>query len=168
MHKTIYSEIQPHTKTQNEAPSTDTTSGQNDAITVSDQILSQRCMGTLLLCIKILNATSIHDIILRIPTDTPPLELLTVELLFRHLLPHSSKWQPLGEALSLDEDILDEIFTKNEREEDCLQEMLEHYMMRSDLDHSWEEIEAALIKIETSSELHCMIFVPRPHTHQIH
>ena len=86
-----------------------------------------------------------------ISTDTPTLELLTIELLFLHLLPHSSKWQPLGEALSLDEDRLDEIFTNNETDEACLQEMLKHYMMRSDLNHSWEEIEAALKKIETSS-----------------
>ena len=87
-----------------------------------------------------------------IPTDTPTLEPLTVELLFRRLLPHSSKWQSLGEALSLDEDRLDEIFTNNEGEEGCLQEMLEHYTMRSDLNHSWEEIEAALKRIEMSSE----------------
>ena len=44
----------------------------------------------------------------------------------------------------MDEDQLDEIFTNNETDEACLREMLELYMMRSDLSHSWEEIEAAL------------------------
>ena len=79
-----------------------------------------------------------------IPTDTPTLEPITVEVLYHHLLLHSFKWQSLGEALSLDEDRLDEIYTNNERDEDCLREMLESYMMRSDLDHSWEEVENAL------------------------
>jgi hypothetical protein len=92
------------------------------------------------------------------PTVPPPepvavSECVTTDQLFSFLLPYASKWQPLGEALSLDEDRLDEIFTNNEREEDCLQVMLELYMMRSDLDHSWEEIQAALEKIESNSEL---------------
>ena len=101
--------------------------------------------------------------ILCIHTDTPTHEPLTVELLLSHLLPHSSKWQSLGEVLSLDEDRLDEIFTSNDREEDCLREMLKLYMMRSDLDHSWEEIDAAFKKIEMSSELHCINVMLRPH-----
>ena len=58
----------------------------------------------------------------------------------------ASKWQSLGEALSLDEDRLDEIFTNNETNEACLSVMLEVYMMRSDLKHSWEEIEEAVKK----------------------
>ena len=68
-------------------------------------------------------------------------------MLVRHLLPYSSKWQSLGGALSLDEDRLDEIFTNNETDEACLREMLELYMMRSDRNHSWEEIKAALKRI---------------------
>ena len=52
---------------------------------------------------------------------------------------------------------MDEIFTNIEIDEDYLQEMLKLYMMRSDLDHSWEEIEAALEKIESSSELYRLI-----------
>ena len=78
---------------------------------------------------------------------------ITTNQLFSFLRPHASKWQSLGLALSLDEDRLDEIYTNNEREEDCLQELLELYMMRSDLSHSWEEVHAALEKIESSSEL---------------
>ena len=69
-----------------------------------------------------------------------------------HLLPElmgvASKWQSLGEALSLDEDILDEIFTNNATDEECLRDMLERYLMRSDLKHSWEEINKALASIE--------------------
>ena len=55
----IYSEIQQHSKTQNEVQSKDTTSEQKDTITVSDQNLSQCSAGI------ITNATSIYDIILR-------------------------------------------------------------------------------------------------------
>lgn len=67
----------------------------------------------------------------------------------------ASKWQALGEALSLDEDRLDEIYTNNEADEACLHEMLEHYMMRTDLQHSWEEVATALKKIgeETTVKL---------------
>ena len=82
-------------------------------------------------------------------------EPVTTEQLFSFLLPHASKWQVLGEALSLNKDRLeDEVYTNNEREEDCLREMLELYMMRSDLNHSWEEIHTALEKTEFPGELH--------------
>ena len=53
--------------------------------------------------------------------------------------------------MSLDEDHLDEIFTNNDREEDCLHEMLKLYMARSDFNHSWEEIQEALKKIGEES-----------------
>ena len=45
------------------------------------------------------------------------------------------KWKSFGEDLSLDEDILDEIDTNNETDEDCLRDMLERCMMRFDLKH---------------------------------
>ena len=76
-------------------------------------------------------------------TDKP----VTLEQLLPELLPLASKWQSLGEALSLDEDRLDEIYTNNETNEACLQEMLEVYVVRSDLNHSWEEVQVALKKI---------------------
>ena len=60
-----------------------------------------------------------------------------------HLLPMASEWRPLGEALSLDDDHLDEIYTNNMTDEDCLRDMLERYLLRSDLKHNWEEIEEA-------------------------
>ena len=98
------------------------------------------------------------------PTVTPPpipscetvtvavCEAITIEQLFSFLLPHASKWQSLGEALLLDKDRLeDEVFPNNETDEACLREMLELYMMRSDLNHSWEEVHAALEKIESDS-----------------
>jgi hypothetical protein len=89
------------------------------------------------------------DFALAPPTGIPPphRNSSTANLLFSHLLPHASKWQSLGLALSLDDDRIDEILTNNETDEACLQEMLEHYMMRSDSNHSWEEIEAALERI---------------------
>ena len=54
----------------------------------------------------------------------------------------------MGKALSLDEDILDEIYTNNETDEDCLRDMLERRLMRTDLKLSWEEINEALASIE--------------------
>ena len=50
----------------------------------------------------------------------------------------------MGEALSLDDDRLDEIYTNNETDEACLQEMLEVYVARSDLNHNWDEIQEAI------------------------
>ena len=80
----------------------------------------------------------------------------TAENLLLHLLPMASKWQALGESLSLDEDHLDEIFTNNETDEACLQEMLKLYMMRSDLDHNWEEIDTTMRQVkEVTTQSSC-------------
>ena len=78
----------------------------------------------------------------------------TLEHVLPELLPYALKWKLLGEALSLDEDLLDEIFTNNETDEDCLHNMLEMYMARSGFIHSWDEIQAALKKLpmENSQE----------------
>ena len=51
-----------------------------------------------------------------------------------------------------DEDRLDEIFTNNETEEDCLRELIDVYLARSHLEPSWEKIDAALTEVENSSE----------------
>ena len=64
--------------------------------------------------------------------NDPTPKLVTLE----HLLP---PWQSLGKALSFDEDQLDEIFTNNETDEACLEVMLEQYMARPYLNHSWKE-----------------------------
>ena len=80
-------------------------------------------------------------------SDAPPHVPYILETLLTLLHPIASKWQALGEALSLDEDRLDEIYTNNEREEDCLREMLKYYMMNSDFQHSWEEMATVLKRI---------------------
>ena len=77
-------------------------------------------------------------------TEAPSPIPFTLEHLLSKLLPHASKWQSLGEALSLDDDRLDEIYTNNETDEACLQEMLEVYVARSDLNHNWDEIQEAI------------------------
>ena len=89
---------------------------------------------------------------------------LTVERLFPALLYLASKWQSLGEALSLNKDRLDEIFTNNKTDEACLREMLKVYMMRSDLKHSWEEIHAAKNEVETILEKTDKSTHPNPQT----
>ena len=127
-----------------------------------------------LLTVQVIPGLIIHSLLYPACTCTSPTvtpaepvavsESLTTEQLFSFLHPHASKWQSLGKALSLDEDRLeDEVFPNNETDEACLLEMLELYMMRSDLDHSWEEIKAALEMIESSSES-CLYYVLRMHT----
>ena len=81
------------------------------------------------------------------PVTSPPTPF-TVENLLPFLHPLTSKWLSLGEALSLDEDWLDEIFTNNGTDEGCLQEMLELYMRNCDFDHNWEEMVSILRKAE--------------------
>ena len=70
--------------------------------------------------------------------------LFTTENLFQKLVAIASEWKSVGEALSLHKERLDEISTTNGDNEACLREMLELYMMRSDLNHNWEEIGGAL------------------------
>ena len=70
----------------------------------------------------------------------------TSEHLLPEMLPHDSKWQSLGEALLLDDDQLDELFTNNEIDKARLEEMLELRMARSDLNQSQEEMQEALKK----------------------
>ena len=80
---------------------------------------------------------------------------MTIENLILWLLPVVTKWKEVGEALSLDEDYLDEIFTNNETDEECLQAMLELYFNNSDFDHSWKEIERAVVTVrEVEGEVH--------------
>ena len=71
----------------------------------------------------------------------------TVENIFAVLRTIASNWRDLGEILSLKEDILDEISINNNTNEACLQQMIKFYMMRSDLQHDWQEISNALLKI---------------------
>ena len=41
------------------------------------------------------------------------------------------KWKQLGEVIGIDDDLLDEIFTNNERDEECLRAVLEVWMKKS-------------------------------------
>ena len=52
-----------------------------------------------------------------------------------------------GGALSFDEDLLDEIFINNAEDEDCLQSFI-IIMVRPASNHHWEEIIAAVKKVE--------------------
>ena len=79
--------------------------------------------------------------------DSPPCAAYTVENLLPLLHLMASDWKSLGEALPLDEDHLDEIYTNSGTEEGCLQDILERYMMNHDFKHSWEEMAAILRKI---------------------
>ena len=60
----------------------------------------------------------------------------------------ASKWQSLGEALSLDEDDLDIIDANNETDEACLQDMLEFYVEKSDSQCTWEKMATALKEMD--------------------
>ena len=61
------------------------------------------------------------------------------------LQPMAPKWKKLGEALSVDEDDVDEIYTKNEMDEDCLHELIERFIV---VHHNWEDVATALRKID--------------------
>ena len=90
----------------------------------------------------------ISNSILLVPTRTP----YTLEFLLPEVRTVAPKWMDLGQALSLDEGYLDEIFTNFERDEDCLQEMLSFYMNVSFSRHNWEEMVAALRDIGCHEE----------------
>ena len=70
----------------------------------------------------------------------------TPESVFRVLLPIASKWLLLGEAFPLSDKRLEDI-TTTESDEICLKEMVDVYMLRTDLDHTWDEVVNVLKKI---------------------
>ena len=85
---------------------------------------------------------------------------MSIDTLVPYLLPIASKWKELGEALSLGEDHLDEIFTNNETDEACLLTMLEFYFMNTNFDHTWKEVErAVLIVNEGQSKLAVTVII---------
>ena len=71
-----------------------------------------------------------------------------------HILPQlvgvAPKWKSLGEALSLDEDILDEIYTNNETDEDCLRDMLERYLLQLRVSQTTQDLHV----VYTTGSLH--------------
>ena len=58
----------------------------------------------------------------------------------------TTKWQKLGELLAMDEDLLDEIFTNNETDEECLKAMLELWLQKS-MNPTWKDVTDALSTI---------------------
>ena len=57
------------------------------------------------------------------------------------LWPVSEKWKEIAEGLGMDEDLVDEIFTNNERDDGCLHDCVERWM---DWGPSWEKLGSAL------------------------
>lgn len=72
--------------------------------------------------------------------DVPAQMSFTIDNLYDQLWSLRSKWQEIGKAMSLPEDLLDEIDTNNETDESCLRNVLEFYMQKCDLQHTWEEM----------------------------
>ena len=70
---------------------------------------------------------------------------LHLNTLFTKLHPTvTTKWQKLGETLGIDEDLLDEIFTNNETEDECLRAVLEQWLQ---IHPTFEDLSDALQKI---------------------
>ena len=70
--------------------------------------------------------------------------------MFFALLPVAFMWQAIGEAFPLSEKRLDDIGT-TEGDEECLRQMIEAYMLRRDLSHTWDEVVNVLKKIGEDS-----------------
>ena len=58
----------------------------------------------------------------------------------------TDKWKKLGELLRIDEDLLDEIFTINETDEECLKAVLEVWLQKS-ANLTWRDVTHALKRI---------------------
>jgi len=59
----------------------------------------------------------------------------------------TAKWQELGEALGMDEDLLDEIFTNNATDDECLRAALKQWLK---IRPACEDLSDALQKIGES------------------
>jgi len=92
--------------------------------------------------------------------------------LFSELYPMNSKWQKFGEMLGMDEDLLDEIFTYHERDEECLRDMLGMWFKKSE-NPTWRAVTDALQKIGEGQlaesmylkceQLYCFYVGPKKH-----
>ena len=67
----------------------------------------------------------------------------TKEQLYAELLP-VKKWKALAAQFKLNDDLIDEIYTNNERDEDCLEEVIRFWYMNRDFQHTWSEVVTAL------------------------
>jgi len=73
---------------------------------------------------------------------------LNLDTLFTELHPTvTAKWQELGEALGIDEDLLDEIFTNNATDDECLRDALKQWLK---IRPACEDLSDALQKIGES------------------
>ena len=68
---------------------------------------------------------------------------MTAEELYSILAPIAGKWEELGAKLGLDEDYIDEVFTNNETDLLCFQNMLEDSCRH----HTWTSVGKALLDI---------------------
>ena len=125
--------------------------GRSRVRTDGDSELSEGCMTSesgirdlLIPHVKLLKVSSNNYFCVTDHSSVKP----SIENLMDYLLPMSSKWKDLGEALSLEEDVLIEVFTTNETHKDCLREMLLKYLERTDLKHSWAEIDEARERVK--------------------
>ena len=72
---------------------------------------------------------------------------INLENLLSYLRPCVPKWQTLGEHLHISETILDEVFTNSESDEDCMMEMLSHWLEYHNGPPTWEEVTFAVQKL---------------------
>ena len=72
----------------------------------------------------------------------------------------ASKWKEFGEALSVDEDDIDEIFTNNDTDEACLCDLLDRFVV---VHHNSVDVEGALRKMgeEHLAERASQLYVPK-------
>jgi len=69
---------------------------------------------------------------------------INLDILFSELYPMTPKWKQLAEVIGIDEDLVDEIFTNNEGDEECLRAVLEVWMKKSP---TWTTVTDSLNKI---------------------
>ena len=79
-------------------------------------------------------------------TGHPPSTPVNKENLLDVLHPAvTPKWRQLGEVVGVDEDLIDEIFTNNEADEECLKDILDVWLMKSS--PAWKGVADALQRI---------------------
>ena len=82
-------------------------------------------------------------------TNHPPLtqpSSINPENLFAALHPAMThKWNEFGESLGINEDLIDEIYTNSETDEECLKEILDVWIKKSS--PTWKEVADSLKSI---------------------
>lgn len=70
---------------------------------------------------------------------------VNLDYIFSKLIPISHKWKQLAKVIGIDEDLVDEIFTKNERDKECLRSVLKEWVKKSP---TWRTVIDSLQKID--------------------